>query len=66
MGVSLVVERYLICDYLDCDNNTIDVGRDFPNAFILRQRMKTNGWHNELSLDFCPECWAKRAGGRGK
>jgi hypothetical protein len=63
--MSLVVERYLICDGNWCEANTIDNGKDYPNGFILRIEAKKNGWHSEGTRDLCPECWAKRAGGKG-
>lgn len=58
--MSLVVERYLICDGEDCKARTTGASRDSPNAFILRIEAKKDGWHSEPSLDYCPECWAKR------
>ena len=55
--MSLVVERFLICDGKDCEANTVEFGkRDYPNAFLLRIAARNNGWHIGPKQDLCPKC----------
>ncbi len=54
--MSLIVERYLICDGDGCNSNTIDSGKNYPNGFILRISARKNGWHIGAKRDLCPKC----------
>jgi len=54
--MSLVVERFLICDSADCKSSTVDGNRHYPNAFILRLEARNNGWYIGPKKDLCPEC----------
>lgn len=58
--MSLVVERYLICNGGDCTVNTASGDKGHPNGFILRIEAKKSGWHSDGTNDYCPKCWAKR------
>jgi hypothetical protein len=64
-GMSLIVERFLICDG-DCspDNLEKNFGVDdrvnWRNAFELRRLSRVSGWTSSGTYDFCPKCSKKR------
>ena len=60
--MSLVVERFLICDGKDCEISTVDGKGNHPNAFTLRLEARGNGWHISPKQDLCPECAYKAYG----
>jgi hypothetical protein len=67
--MSLVIERFLICNGDNCESSTGDGNRHHPNAFILRLEAKKDGWHVGLIKDLCPECYnklKKEMGNKGK
>lgn len=60
--MSLVVQRFLICDTEDCDNSTIDGNLNYPNGFLLRIAARNSGWHVGPKQDLCPDCAYKAHG----
>jgi hypothetical protein len=65
--VSLVVERFLICDGENCGENFGVDSRQWPTE-KLRCSAKESGWIYRNGKDYCPGCQhpTKRGeGGRG-
>jgi hypothetical protein len=64
--MSLVVERFLICDGIDGKKRSLDCEENFgvdsrsSSTKQQRQSAKKNGWHTNGQHDWCPACYRVR------
>ena len=54
--MSLVIERFLMCDGYECDEQ-YGIDAQYKNGIEHRNDAKKEGWHYCKDEDFCPVCW---------
>lgn len=54
--MSLVIERFLMCDG-NCGNNFgVDIRHETNTTAKLRRNARGHGWLFKAGEDFCPDC----------